>query len=660
MRSKPFRTYTISFILLLTACYLCFWRKGIIPVYSIDGLGQYYPSFLYIGRTVREFLSSPAAGLRFYDLAIGMGDDVAGTLSYYGFGDPLNLISVFATASTGPYLFALTYYLRLYLGGLCFMLCCRRFMPLSNATVASALAYVFWGYGIYASGMYAEYAAMLYVLPLVLTGCEKMFRGEGALVLFLSAALLGLSGFYFTYICSLFIVVYSIVRLLFIYGTAGIREAIKAGALTGLVCLLGIGVSMIFMLPSVCAFLSSERESSSVIATLLTLSNYIPSLNRRFVEDANIMNAIRNYPVMIAAASVFIMPKSKRVTQFRIAVSSILILSYIPLTGRVFNGFSVPRDRWVFLSQFVLCVIFASIINDIYNDDKKKHISVFVMTVLAANIILAFWGRYSSLGENRKSMYVTADTARNEMESATKLSNVLANDNDLYRIAGDITTSGVNGRPKNNAMLSDYYGVSYWFSIVNSETQAFVDEATGTANDWRSYGFAANSNAYNMAAVKYHLYRDGRPYEGLRSVEKIESSDGTWTLYEDPSFAGFARLMYDDGTMRACEDITYDRNRFTFTIPEGESLSRCRVVTSIPYSTGWKAYINGMEASAANVSHFLGTEDIMPSPGDTVTLVYTSPGFTAGMMISIVCLFIFIIFALSFRKRNVTIHSERI
>jgi hypothetical protein len=47
----------------------------------------------------------------------------------------------------------------------------------------------------------------------------------------------------------------------------------------------------------------------------------------------------------------------------------------------------------------------------------------------------------------------------------------------IYRISNDLLT-GVNDRPQNIAMLNDYYGLTYWFSIVNQSTQDYVDDNT--------------------------------------------------------------------------------------------------------------------------------------------------------------------------------------
>ena len=487
--------------------------------------------------------------------------------------------------------------------------------------------------------MYVQYGAMLYCLPLLLIGCEELFKAGGRPILFFAAWYLGLCGFYFTYICSIFIAVYCAIRLIVIYGAKNTGNALRRVPLLLLYYCLGLCCSMMFLLPSLFAFMASERESASITSTLFNLSNYIPSLDRKFVADANIMNAIRNYPVMVIAAITFILPKTRKMIQFRIAVALLLVFSYIPITARLFNGFSNPRDRWVFIAQFVLCVIFASILNDLHKDEPRKKIAAFIIAVTAVNIIVSFWGRYSSLGLDRKDMYVSASVAKAEMDSVVSKSSVIGNDKDVFRISGDHATSTVNERPKNNAMLNDHYGVSYWFSIVNGDTQSFVDEATGIRNDWRAFSLGDGAANNRTGAVKYHISKSGAPFDGLTSVETIDDGGTSWTVYEDPSFTGFAHTCDDKGNViSTCNDIRYDKNTFSFTVPEDAKVIR----TAIPYSSGWRAYINGRQAGTVNDSHFIGINTGVKGR-DMVTLVYTSPGFIPGSIAAFASLVLFIV-----------------
>lgn len=645
-KKKTILAYTALFALLLAVCFGLFFRKGLLPIYKIDGLGQYYPAFMYIGKITREFITGTVSGghIRFYDLSVGMGEDIFGTLNYYGFGDPVNILSVFATDSTGPYLFSLIYFLRLYLGGFCFMIYCRRFLKPSPATVLAGISYVFWGYGIYAAGMYTMYAAMLYVLPLLLTGCEQILAKERSPLLFITAIYLGLCGFYFTYICSLFLVPYCIIRSIFIFGTKDLRSVIKGCLSCAASFILGIGCSLPILLPSLSAFLSSERNASSIAGTLFNFSYYIPSLDRSFVWDANIMNSLRNYPVLLSGIAVFFMPKSKRIIQLRIAVVTLLILLYLPITARVANGFADPRDRWVFEAQLVLCVVFAVVSDQLASDAGYKRFAPAVYAAVFINIILSFWTLYSGMGKDQKVLYASAEEVRGEMVSPVTDFEVASGDDSLYRISGDFT-SAINERPKNNAMLNGYFGIDYWFSIVNENTQKYVDEVTGVQNGWRSFGFGDDINAETEAGVKYRFSKTGDVPEGYTFVSSVEEEGVSWSVYENNDFHSFARITDKSGNVLSyCDDCAYDTNTFTCSVTGEDTSGTGIVVTSIPYAKGWSASVNGKKIETFDSNRFLAVSSSGLLNGDIIKFEYESPGFHTGIKLALASLFLYILY----------------
>ncbi|MBR6452230.1 MAG: YfhO family protein [Lachnospiraceae bacterium] len=681
---RPYFAYTVLFFLVLCACFSCFWHRGLLPIYEIDGLGQYYPTFLYTGRTIREFFANLSSGgtFRFYDLNIGLGSDLIGTLNYYGFGDPLNLFALLTTAApeASPYIFTFVYYLRLFLGGLFFLLYIRLFTPKSPASVIAALCYAFSGYAVFAGGMYVHYASVLFVFPLLLFGCERLFKKErGGSVLFIGAWYLGLLGFYFTYMCAAFLVIYCLVRLIALYGkdTPGL---VFSGVLKcGCIFILGLLVASPILLPSVSAFLSSERSGASPLSVLANLSNYRPSLNRSFVWDANIMNSMRNYPVLLAALAVFFVPKTRRILQLRIAVTALFIALYLPVTAIVMNGFADPRDRWVFEAQFVLCVIFAVVCNEFMEGSAgiaPQRLVTPLMLFALLNIVTAFWYRYSGLGLNEKELYVTASEANEEMKTPIGASSVITEDDDLFRIDGNFT-SGINARPGNYGMIEGKALTCWWFSVVNGNAQSFVDEATGVTNDWRSFGLQGLTREQTRAGVKYMILREGAeapsfmgpgsPYYyssadpvtgNFEPAETYEWNGEIWNVYKNPDFRGFAYLTNESGSTAfvPCEDCSCEGNIFTCKIPEDyvDKLAvqgadyKITFVTAIPYSDGWTANIGGKPASVVNNDRFLsvvpdeaGEDDATGFvPGDTIILTYESPMFNLGCLIAIIALFL--------------------
>ena len=86
------------------------------------------------------------------------------------------------------------------------------------------------------------------------------------------------------------------------------------------------------------------------------------------------------------------------------------------------------------------------------------------------------------------------------------------------------------------------------------------------------------------------------------------------------------------------EGLNLSTNGFTGTFNFSQDKFLC---FSIPYSSGWSAYVDGQEVELMQAnSMYMG---IMLTPGEqTVELKYMTPGLPIGIIRSIVGLFLFI------------------
>ncbi len=173
--------YSFAFMILTGVILLLFAADQNSFIWKIDGIGQYYPVFLYIGDYVRKAVFSFFSGhfaIPQYDLSIGMGEDIIGCLNYYGFGDPINLISVFATHSNGQYLYAARYLLGLYMAGFSFLCYCRKVNISESGALLGSLTYSFCGFAICGALRYLEWVSVLFYLPLMMAGAEEALRNN--------------------------------------------------------------------------------------------------------------------------------------------------------------------------------------------------------------------------------------------------------------------------------------------------------------------------------------------------------------------------------------------------------------------------------------------------------------------------------------------------
>lgn len=174
--------FSIGFIIIVFVWEWVFLRYNKSHIFNIDGIEQYYATFLYTGDYIRTYclsiLSDPFSIINppAFDLSIAMGEDIIGSLNYYGFGSPLNLIAVFANRSNGPILFTISYYLRLYLGGIAFIYLLDNLNVGGYSSVIGAICFVINGFTIVGCSRYLEWASALIYLPLIICGAEKIIK----------------------------------------------------------------------------------------------------------------------------------------------------------------------------------------------------------------------------------------------------------------------------------------------------------------------------------------------------------------------------------------------------------------------------------------------------------------------------------------------------
>ena len=554
--------YMILFIAVAVVGYGGLLLHGQTLIWQKDGVGQYYPAFLYIGCYLRNLIGSFFAGhptLPLFDLSIGFGEDIIGTLNYYGFGDPFNLVAVLAVGNAAPYVYTALFFVRACLAGITFLLFVKEIGLGGWASAPAAVCYAFCGFMITGGAMYAEWGTLLVYFPLMLLAAEKtMKRKRGAAIMTAAVGVGALSGFYFLYMASLALMIYVIVRLTARQKRLFTAETVRVcGTCLGYY-LLGIGLASPILMPAIAAYMGSQRAGTPITAVIFNPALYKPFLNQ------NLINALLNRPreaedifltkipvlestaviLLIVLPRRFLPGRGKR-RQLIIALVMIIIAASLPITGYLFNGFGETNDRW----SFIIYLFFAVTLCYVFKAVGKKYIrrpalraglSLAVLISLVITIVSLYqagevkWGDEFLPAEGLNEMFIDSPAAHSQ---------VIQEDDSLYRVANTRLTN-VHGRPDNSAMLNDYNGLSYWWSIVNGRTQAYVNLIYSLGYRWRSYGLNTNSHAETLVGVRYWMADDTVKFPpGYEVVETITWHDQTWWIAENsvPSALAYVR-----------------------------------------------------------------------------------------------------------------------
>ena len=253
--------YTTLFALLMGIWAAIFALNGQSFIQYGDTLKQHYPFLVYYGRWLRQAARCVLTGAAVptWDFSIGYGADIITTLSYYGLGDPLDLLAAFVPGRWTEQLLEGLIVLRLYLAGLAFMAFSRRHGNSRFGTLLGALAYVFSAWPIQAGLIEPVFLVPMYCFPLMLLGADDLFEGRSPVLYIAAIALTALSNFLFFYMAVMLLVLYAIAVYSKRYGAKNLRTLPPLLAKFIGFALVGIAISAVTLLPTAQELFGSAR-----------------------------------------------------------------------------------------------------------------------------------------------------------------------------------------------------------------------------------------------------------------------------------------------------------------------------------------------------------------------------------------------------------------
>lgn len=382
--SKWLLIYSFTFFVMCIIIFSPFILKKKTLVSYADGYNQYLPAYIYTGRYLRHLPEEIIRRHQIpqFDFSIGFGDDIIGTLNYYGFGSVFTLTSVFVPPAYASIGYSLTILLRFYLAGIAFSLLAKKQMKSTVSMLVGALFYAFQGYALYYSTIFSAFGDVLVFFPLCLLGIDSIFvsadKKRNRILLAVSICALAFSGFYFLYMASIPLVIYTFYKL-----KSGRPRSVKCACSVLLSYIAGIFMSGIILLPALYGYLHSSRvgvKEQDILRYLFSL----PSLEN--MKKQCLALALPLYEDGIGIPIVFwiimvlyyIRARDKKC----LGVMLLVLATFIPTVGSIMNGFSYSSNRW----EFIIYFFFAWEITDIFNSWRKWRIQTAVVCLASISL----------------------------------------------------------------------------------------------------------------------------------------------------------------------------------------------------------------------------------------------------------------------------------
>ncbi len=355
--------YTPIFLLLTLLVYSPFFLEGKTLIITGDSIWQHYPAFVYEGRYVREVLHSLFSGggfiLPMWDFSIGLGADIATSLHYYGFGDPLTWLFALLPESLSPASFSVLFLLKTYLAGLAclWFVYSHRFGKWE--AMVSALLYPCSMFVFLFVLRELSFGNVLFFLPLMLSGADGILE-ERKPWLFAGAVFgMGICNFYFLYQSVILTVGYVLFRML-------TEKRFAKGNGAGFVILrffyygsAGVFLSAPVLLPVLSQIASSPRLSFRPYVPLLYPWKYYLSFLPAFtgvISPSETLVMGYTGAAFLALLRLFTLPKGEE-RRWKAAFLLLLCALLLPAAGALMNGCSYPSNRWAYAFSLFISVL---------------------------------------------------------------------------------------------------------------------------------------------------------------------------------------------------------------------------------------------------------------------------------------------------------------
>ena len=381
--------YSILWAALALMVFAPFITWGRSAVWLVDGAQQHYPALVYYSEYLIGIFSRLLSGdlsIPRYDIAIGEGGDIFGTLNYYVIGDPFAALSVFVPAKYMYVFYTATALLRCYLSGISFHLYSKYVNRKKNADIASVVASLTYAFGFWTFFNITRHPFFmnpLVFLPLILLGVEKVIRKDKPFVLIFSVFIAAVSNFYFFYMLVLVTVIYTAVRLVAEYRKQ-IREMLLTLLKIFVYALAGTLMSGAALYPAIKVILDTERLGHSSRFSLFFGADYYKDfLMHLTYGESDYLCIAAAVPVLAAITLMFF---RKGHVEYKIfAAAAYLMVLFTPM-GKLFNAMSYPSNRWTLVFPFIGAFA-VEIIWDEIKDLSRKKICI-IEGILAAYLIV--------------------------------------------------------------------------------------------------------------------------------------------------------------------------------------------------------------------------------------------------------------------------------
>lgn len=375
-------SYTILFVFIFTIMFATFFLSGRSFVRNVDGYSQHLKTLMYIRKYYTEALVNKT--FPSYDFNLGLGGNVLTTLTYYGFFDPLNIISAFIPLRYTEYLYGFLIMLRVYLSGLTFIFMCKHFEKKKMDSILGALIYISSSYVIFLGIKHPFFLNPMLYLPILIVGLDLILQKKKPYVFLFGISFSSLSGFYFLYMMTIMLFLFANVRFLELYKDSfhKIKEYFKAFFMVTCYYILGVGIASSVLIPNIILFLESDRITQVKGLYTNFALKYLGNISSLF-DVAGEGPECRIQVIVLFTLIIALIKYIKNKKNILILILISILGLGLPFFGSMMNGFAYPTNRWSFGLLLLFSYIFVDTMEEFLN---RKYENIVIAVLMLFNI----------------------------------------------------------------------------------------------------------------------------------------------------------------------------------------------------------------------------------------------------------------------------------
>ena len=380
---KVFLLYTFSFFIIFYLGYMFIassLHKSLI--WSADAFTNDYPVFIYFHyffqSVVHSIFSNHSLNFIQWDHAIGYGSDVHTVLNAWMF-DPFMWLAYWVNPKKAEMAFNFIISIKIYLIGAAFCIY-GLFKRYSFISIVTGGLFAAFSIPVVVGMKQPFFLNAFYIFPILMIGVEKLWVKKFSILYVLVLAFFFINSYYFTYMALAFIAIYCFVRFIVEDRNTGIKGFIKLFSRYFFPTIIALGLSAFAYLPIVSNVLQTHRVSSymqinlfyGIKQALYTLFGFIT-----FYDNGN--DTIWGFsPIALIFILFFIFYRGKGFFTERIVLLVLTVGMFLPLFGKMMNGFSYSSNRWIFIYLFCLTNLIMGLLPEFLECKKSMINKIFV------------------------------------------------------------------------------------------------------------------------------------------------------------------------------------------------------------------------------------------------------------------------------------------